>query len=70
MKITHRLSATAGLAFAALCLAACANPPAPDPNDTASGGSAGAQGPGYCDAPPADMTQMDRWNELCSPGRR
>ncbi len=68
MRITKGISAAAGLAVAAFCLVAC--DAAPDPNNTSTGGAAGDQGPGYCDAPPADMTQLDHWNQLCSPGRR
>ena len=66
MKISHGLLGAA----AALTLCACANPPPPDPAEIGSGGAAGAQGPGYCDKPPADMTQMPKWEELCQPGMR
>ena len=49
-----------------LTLGACT--PATSVPDT-SGGSAASAGPGYCESPPTDMTQMNRWNELCMPDR-
>jgi hypothetical protein len=57
------------LAFAALAIAACAD------NDTTSpfpsgGGSAGAEGPGYCDSPPTDIEDMETWEQQCMPDRR
>ena len=66
MKISHGLFG----ALFALALAGCANPKPPDPNEIGSGGAAATAGPGYCEKPPADMTQMDKWNELCDPGMR
>ena len=64
--MTSRISL---LAAAALALAACAG------NDMASpypsgGGSAGAQGAGYCDSPPADPDALETWQQQCTPDRR
>lgn len=50
---------------AGLAVAACAQ--GSDPEMMASGGAAGDQGPGYCETPPSDPTQQERWNELCFP---
>jgi hypothetical protein len=47
-----------------VALAAC------QPTGTApvpSGGSAGAQGIGYCDSPPSDPDDLSVWNERCFP---
>jgi hypothetical protein len=56
------------LALAALAMAACA--------DTGTGtvypsggGSAGAEGEGYCDSPPADIDDMETWEQQCMPDR-
>lgn len=63
--MTHR-SMTRGLAvMTALGLAACNQ--ASDPTPIDSGGSAGLSGPGYCDSPPADPGDLERWNNLCDP---
>ncbi len=63
MKITLSL-----LAMTLLGLAACSGPgpDAPAP----SGGSAGAEGAGYCDTVPANPDDMADWNQLCAPSRR
>lgn len=62
-------STLALLGAGALLLGACTNVPTAQPVVSA-GGSAAAEGPGYCDAPPTDITQLDHWNQLCSPGAR
>lgn len=52
------------IAACLLALAAC------QPTGTApipSGGSAGAEGPGFCDSPPSDPDDLENWNELCFP---
>ena len=56
--------------LAGLALAACApgGGGGGDMGAVASGGSAGAMGPGYCETPPTDPNEMTQWNELCSPG--
>jgi hypothetical protein len=57
--------------LAGLALAACAPGGGGDMTPVASGGSAGAQGPEYCETVPTDPNEMTQWNELCSPeGRR
>ena len=63
-------SKTALLALAALALAACTQG-----NDVTSpypsgGGSAGAEGEGYCDSPPADIDDLETWQQQCAPGER
>ncbi len=50
-----------------LALAACSN--TTDMAPAPSGGSAGAEGPGYCDSPPANPDDLSDWNQLCSPQR-
>jgi len=57
----------AALLAAGLVLAACNQ--GPDPAALPSAGPAGEQGPGYCDAPPADPDALEQWNELCLPDR-
>ena len=57
------------LAAAALALAACAQD-----NDMSSpypsgGGAAGAQGEGYCEAPPANVSDTEAWQKQCMPNR-
>lgn len=58
---------TALLAVAALALAACAqgtDMAAPAPS---GGGSAGGEGAGYCDSPPADVGDLETWQQQCLP---
>jgi len=62
--MTTRLSL---LALAALAIAACAGNDMSSPYPT--GGSVGAEGPGYCDSPPADVNEMDNWEQQCMPER-
>jgi hypothetical protein len=62
MKTTSALLA-AGL----LALAACADNTATTPAPT--GGSAGAEGIGYCDSPPSNPDELEDWNQLCMPER-
>lgn len=63
-------SRTVLIVAAALALAACAQADndmsAPQPS---GGGSLGAEGPGYCDAPPSDMADMTSWEQMCQPQR-
>jgi hypothetical protein len=62
-----------GIVLAAgLGLAACSQGPMTPPGPEAgmvSGGSAGASGSGYCEVPPADPDELDRWNQICMPDR-
>jgi len=50
-----------------LALAACADNTATTPAPT--GGSAGAEGIGYCDSPPSNPDDLEDWNQLCMPKR-
>jgi hypothetical protein len=61
-------SRTALFALAALALAACAGNDMSSPYPS-GGGSAGAEGPGYCDSPPADVDDMENWEQQCMPDR-
>jgi hypothetical protein len=56
------------LAFATLAMAACAD--GGTGTVSPSGGSAGAEGIGYCDSPPAEVEEMEAWEERCMPDRR
>jgi len=56
------------LALAALALAACAGDDMGTPFPS-GGGSAGAEGPGYCDSPPADPDELETWEQQCMPER-
>lgn len=57
------------LAALLLALGACTGPGAEPP--APSGGSAGAEGPAYCETVPTNPDDMEDWNQLCSPdGRR
>lgn len=63
-------SKTVLLAVATLALAACTQG-----NDMTSpypsgGGAVGAEGAGYCDSPPADVSDMEAWENQCMPDRR
>lgn len=54
-----------------LLVAACTNPPPPQPGGPDfAGGSAAQMGAGHCDAPPKDINELNQWNQLCSPGGR
>lgn len=64
MKLRHYLLLVGG----ALALLACQNTTGTAP--VPSGGSAGAMGEQYCEAPPSDPDAMTEWNRLCSPGPR
>jgi len=64
--MTTRLSL---LALAALAVAACAGNDMATPFPT-GGGSVGAEGPGYCDSPPADPAELEAWEQQCMPDRR
>jgi hypothetical protein len=57
------------LVFAALAMAACADGGAGTVYPS-GGGSAGAEGIGYCDSPPADVDDLAAWEEQCMPDRR
>ena len=50
-----------------LALVACAENTAMAP--APSGGSAGAEGAGYCDSPPSNPDDLEDWNQLCMPER-
>lgn len=52
------------LAGGALALLACQDTTGTAP--APSGGSAGAMGESYCEAPPADPEGMTQWNKLCN----
>lgn len=58
MKVSYGL-----LAVGVFALAACNGDGGTAP--AASGGSAGGQGPGYCDSVPADPDDISNWEELC-----
>ena len=50
-----------------LALVACADNTAT--TAAPSGGSAGAEGIGYCNSPPSNPDDLEDWNELCMPNR-
>jgi hypothetical protein len=52
------------LAGGAVALLACQNTTGTAP--VQSGGSAGAMGEAYCEAPPANPDDMANWNRLCN----
>ena len=52
------------LAGSALALLACQNTTGTAP--VSSGGSAGAMGASYCEAPPSNPDDMANWNRLCN----
>ena len=52
------------LAGSALALLACQDTTGTAP--AASGGSAGAMGESYCEAPPTNPDDMENWNRLCN----
>ena len=63
-------SKTVLLAFATLALAACTQG-----NDMTSpypsgGGAAGGEGEGYCETPPANVDDMESWEQTSMPDRR
>jgi hypothetical protein len=47
----------------ALALIACQDTTGTAP--APSGGSAGAMGETYCEAPPSNPSDMEQWNQLC-----
>jgi len=51
------------LAGGVLALAACQQTTGTAP--VPSGGSAGAMGESYCEAPPSNPDDMDNWEKLC-----
>jgi hypothetical protein len=57
------------IAASALLLSACADQSATAPAPS-GGGSAGAEGEAYCEAPPSNPDDLDNWNQLCAPGDR
>jgi hypothetical protein len=56
--------------FAALALAACTQQNGTATPYPSGGGSAGAEGPGYCDSPPSNPDDMTTWEQQCMPDRR
>ena len=59
--------AYAVLAGSAFALLACQNTTGTAP--APSGGSAGAMGEAYCEAPPSNPDEMSNWNKLCNSPR-
>lgn len=69
MSLSRRIAppALAG----ALLLSACAGiTPVTDANRQTPrmGGSAGQMGPGFCQTKPANVGDLQQWNNLCFPG--
>ena len=63
-------SKTALIAVAALALAACAQGNDQTSPYPSGGGSVGAEGEGYCDSPPANIDDMETWENQCMPDQR
>jgi hypothetical protein len=59
------MKTTCGLLAAASVLALTACNTGYDTPATPTGGSAGEQGPGYCDTVPTVPEDLEQWNQLC-----